>query len=391
MRRPLMRTRILISAGDPSGDFLAAPLIEEIRLRAPGVKIWALGGPELKKTSNVFIEDLASRSTMGWVDPLLHLSYFYKVLKRTEAELVSNKIETVILVDSYGFNIRLAQAAKRQGIKVIYYICPQVWASRKGRVSKLRQFVDKMLCLFPFELDFYRRHEIAASFVGHPMAEFLMNSKYRESNGGHGSSHGPHWRIGLMPGSRRAEIIRHMPILLKSWELLRKRFPDIEGVLYKRQEMENGLYPKRETLASLGIETKLGPDYDSRRGLDLMLTTSGMATLENMLLGLPQVVFYGIKPWWFYSILKRVVHIPHVAMPNVLAGKEIVPEIVWPMMFLTNARTADFIALKAAELLENQKNLDETRRLFIEIGNSLRLNGTKPSAAAAEEVLKILQ
>lgn len=315
--------KVLFSAGDPSGDLLAAQVASRLKSKyGPACQIWAIGGPNLKKTADVFIEDLTHLGLMGWLDPLKRIPYILSVLKKFKNIVQDYHFDCFVPVDFYGLNIRFARKAKKRGIPVIYYVSPQVWASRESRISKIRQVARKMLCLFPFEENLYLNHNVPARFVGHPLAVKLKNIKPSCSPKIEQLS------IGLLPGSRKNEVLRHLPLLLDVWAKIRGKIPAAQAYLFKCEEIAR-VYPSDNDLQKQGIAGIWGPDYGMRKSLDFSITASGMAALENTILAVPMVVFYSVKPAWFYELLKRFVKTPYIAIPNILAQSPIVEEFHW--------------------------------------------------------------
>ncbi|MBI2070013.1 MAG: lipid-A-disaccharide synthase [Elusimicrobia bacterium] len=387
--------RLLVSAGDPSGDLIASHLVREIKKQRPDVEIWALGGPELAATSDVFLEDLASRGLMGWLEPIRKLPFLANLNRRLRDILKRHAFDMVIPVDFYGFNIRLAAQAKKLGYPVVYYVSPQLWASRPGRIKRMKRLVDHVLCVFPFEPDFYKKHGLPATFVGHPIVE-LLSLEFRDVhaenvavNGHRPASMSDRPRIGLLPGSRPGEIARHMDVLLKSWRLICEEFPQARGILYKRLGQER-LYPSDGDLAAMGVAAEWGPAYQSRHACDLALCASGLASLENMVLGVPMVIYYGVRPAWLFHIVKRIVKTPFIGMPNILAGSEICRELPWAMNPENDARAARDMSAAAIELLKAPERLAALRGNLSGLADSLLPQGQSPRRAAQEAVFRLL-
>ncbi|MBI4669748.1 MAG: hypothetical protein HY747_11320 [Elusimicrobia bacterium] len=384
-------TRLFISAGDPSGDILASLLVKQIKQLKPEAEIWALGGPELAGVSDVFIEDLASKSVMGWVEPIRKLPSYFFLLASIKKIFKQNKFDAVIPVDFYGFNIRLAEIAKKTGFKVVYYVSPQIWASRLGRADRMKNCVDHVLCLFPFEAELYQNRSIPATFVGHPIVEMLTEAQGegRAGTSGQSDMSDPSdlsIRVGLLPGSRPGEITRHLPVLFDAWNRIRQEFPKAQGILYKRRNHPQ-LYPSDADMAKQGITGEWGPAYESRRNLNLALTASGLASLENMILGVPMVIYYGVRPAWLFKFVRRIVRTPFIGMPNILAGKELVREMAWAMTPRNDKNAAKHLAEHACGLLKEPARLNELRARLMNLTQTLLPEGKRPREAAAYAIL----
>ena len=379
--------RLFVSAGDPSGDLLAARLIERLNELAPDLEVWAVGGRELAGQSDVFLEDLASKGIMGFLEPVRRLPYLTRLGAKIKAVFAERNFDLAIPVDYYGFNIRVAQIAKKRAIPVIYYVCPQIWASREGRARQLKKYVDRILCLFPFEPAFLRKRGIEADFVGHPLVQSLRLAGLSGAAASDGQAGG--MTIGLLPGSRPQEIKRHLPVLISAFKFIRQQQPAARAVLYSRPGLEK-LYPGAESLRQEGIDVEPGPAWENRSRLTLALTASGLATLENMVMGVPMVIFYGVKPAWVYWLGRRMIKTPFIGMPNILAGKKIVPEIAWGMNESGNLRQAREIAASALGLLNDKDRRDELKRQFANLAETLLGEHGNPVDAAAGLIMRAL-
>lgn len=302
---------IFVVAGDLSGDMHAARLVDALR-RRDKVRVRSLGGPNLAAASDAFLANIVSKSAFGFWQPVKQ--YFSMKRIFTDVMLKSwdeSAPDVVVVVDFYGFNIHVAQAAHERGIPVFYYVSPQVWASRAGRVQRLKRFVTKMLVILPFEEKLYRDAGVPAVFVGHPLIDAIpapsLVSDHQRSV------------IGLFPGSRGNIFARHLPILLETARIVRKTH-DVDFRLF---------CPAPDELPAQieGIPVFAGTDMAARAALSLALTTSGTVSLENALLGIPMIVFYRLSGF-NYRLAKLIVKIPYITMANILAGKMIVPELL---------------------------------------------------------------
>ncbi len=316
--------KILFVAGDPSGDERAAEVAREIKAQRAEVEILALGGPALRAVADRFLCDLAGEAVMGFWEPVKRLPRFLKILDSVvRPALTEAAPDVVVPTDFYGFNRFVARAAKAAGRRVFYFVSPQVWASRPGRIGILKSLVDHMLVLFPFEEKLYRDAGVPATFVGHPLLDALPEP----------AAHPPHRVepvLGLLPGSRPAEVRRHLPLFLKTADLLTGQRPGLRFVLFAAPGLTNDFYDEilgRNTRRSYLLEIVRDDHYAWRAGLDAAMTCSGTATLENALLGLPMAVVYKTS-WITYAMARAIVRVPFIAMPNILAGREIVPELI---------------------------------------------------------------
>lgn len=363
--------RFLISAGDYSADLHGEALVKALRRTLPDLSVTALGGVRLKSVADRFLRDMVEMDISGFSQPVKQFFNLKDILLKTVYPILEKReVDAVVLIDYYGFNIYVARKAKACGIPVFYFVSPQVWASRRWRVGRLKEYVTKMLVIFPFEEEIYRKHGVPVEFVGHPILDGIERLK---SGGGlNGHSRGP-LRIGLMPGSRAKEIHRHMPILLKSFELLKKRFPGAEGVLFAVDAIEDSEYEK--LIRGTPVKMVRG-GYEERLELSFCLAASGTATLENALLGIPMVVIYQTS-WLTYLIARLIIQVPYISMANILSGKAVVPELI------QHEATPEKIAEAAGAYLSDPGLLDRTRQELIKLRHILGKPGAYERAAAS--------
>lgn len=312
-----MKKRILFVAGDPSGDEHAARVAAESKVR--GAEILAAGGPALRAVADRWLGDVVSQGVMGFWEPLKKIPFFLNVLNRViRPALREWEPQVVVPTDFYGFNRHVARSAKDAGRRVCYFISPQVWASRPGRIQTLKKCVDRMLVIFPFEEKLYRDAGVPVTFVGHPLLDVLPDvSASAPSN--------VEPRVGLLPGSRPSEVRRLLPVFLETAD----RMPaGTRFVLFAAPTLSNAFYDRFLAGRRPGkhlLEVVRDENYSIRRGLDMALACSGTATLENALLGIPTVVAYKTS-WPTYLLARTLVNVPYIAMPNILARKVLMPE-----------------------------------------------------------------
>ncbi|MCB4755684.1 MAG: lipid-A-disaccharide synthase [Elusimicrobia bacterium] len=318
--------RALIVAGDPSGDIIASQLVQSMKKLEPGLSVVGLGGENLKRVSDHFLVNIVSQHALGFAITPRQIFYFRRILNEVLIpELKKNPPDVVIPVDFYGFNSRVAKIAKKMGHKVFYYVSPQFWASRPYRAENLRPYVDLFLCLFPFELDFYNERGLPAQFVGHPIIDrlpLISQDTHKEP--------GSAPLIGLLPGSRPEEIRRHLPLMTSASAIVAASYPRARFILFTVPHVSPAYYLKilrTENGKNIPLELVQDENFQRRAQLDLAITASGMETLENTLLGIPMVVMYKTN-WVTYGVARLLIRIPFLAMPNLLSGKRIVPELI---------------------------------------------------------------
>lgn len=364
--------RVFITAGDPSGDLVASQLIESMRKMDDDLFVVGVGGENIKRVSNQFLENIVGQHALGFALTPKKIFYFRRVLNDIIApELEKNPPDAVIPVDFYGFNSRVAQMAKSMGHKVFYYVSPQFWASRPGRADRLRVSVDLFLCLFPFEVAFYKDRNMPVQFVGHPILDRIPPISIE-------TLYAPRIEttIGLLPGSRPEEIKRHLPIMADACGLISKEAPNTRYILFTVPHVSRHLYQEilRQSNHKLLIDLVQDENYQWRGQLDLAMTASGMETLENALLGIPMVVMYKMD-WITYVVARAIVNIPHVAMPNLLAGKELVPE------FIQYKATAHAVAAPLLKWLKDPTARKAMRKDLLLLREKMGTQGASDRAA----------
>ncbi len=332
---------ILVVAGDPSGDLHGAALLRAFRESAPGLHLAAVGGPRMRAEADEFLEDLASRGMTGFWEPVRALPFFLKLEGRLKTYMARRR-PIIVCIDYYGFNHRVLKAAHSLRLECYYYISPQVWASRPGRVRNLKRLVRKMFVIFPFEAAIYRKAGLPCRFVGHPLLDTIppppLNGRLRTP-----------LRVGLLPGSRASEVRRHLPVFLEAFEKLRRHFPDARAQVFAA----HGLPDSHYDISPWPLVREA--DYDARSRLHFAISSSGTATLETALLGIPMVVVYKLS-WPTYAVARALIRVRHIAMVNILAGRGLVPELI------QNAATADKVARASLKLLENPARYEALRK-----------------------------
>lgn len=355
----------LVVAGDPSGDLHASNLIKALKRADPAVRVAAVGGPLCRGVADEFLEDLASRGVTGFLEPVLKIPFLLDLRKRLQAFLRERKPDALVCVDYYGFNRRVLPLAKAEGIPAYYFVSPQVWASRPGRVKVLKTLVSKMLVIFPFEEALYRNAGVPVEFVGHPLLDLIPEPMERT-----GTSKTP--LVGLLPGSRTSELKRHLPVFYAAFEMLKRSHPGLKGALFAAVNQPDAAYGRLPD----GVELVREQDYARRRVLDLAICSSGTATLENALLGVPMVVVYKLS-WPTYAIARALVKVKHIAMANLLAGKGVVPELI------QRDATPERAAAEAARFLDEPAYAASVRADLLAVRRSLGTPGAADRAAAA--------
>lgn len=319
---------ICLSAGDPSGDAHAAKLVETLKRLDPSLRFAGLGGERMKAAGVKLLSDLTQAASIGPFDASRHLGRFAEARRSLLNYMATARPELVILVDFGDFNLPvIAPIAKRYGARVVYFISPQLWAWGRFRLRWVRRYVDHMIVLFPFEEAFYHKMNVAATWVGHPLVELARPSIPREQAQSRLGVNAWRKTVGLMPGSRRQEITRHLPIMLKAAEAVAWRMPGVQFLLPKAPHVPAEAFAALERARGLDIIVAEDQIYDSLQLMDAALVASGTATLDCAMCEVPMAVVYRTS-WPTYLAAKSVVRVPHIAMVNLIAQREVVREFV---------------------------------------------------------------
>jgi len=319
--------KVFIVAGESSGDLHGSALTTALLKEDPALCIRALGGPLMQEAGAELTADLTGHAVVGLVEGIRNVGRIYATYRQTVRLLNTDRPDAVVLIDYPEFNLRLARRAKKLGIPVIYYISPQVWAWRRWRVKTIRKYVDKVFVIFPFEEGFYREHGVEAEFVGHPLIEELRDVPDRRTARADLQLPPDELVIGLLPGSRAKEVEVLFPLLLESAKMMADRLDrPITFVCARAPALDDELVD-RYLPASVPVKMVSGNTYRVMRSSDLLLTASGTATVEAMILAAPMVVVYAVSRLT-YALLVRFVKVSRYAMVNIIAGKQVVPELI---------------------------------------------------------------
>jgi len=364
-------SRIFLVAGETSGDIHGANLVRALRAADPDAVCEGLGGPRMAEAGMALREDLAGRAIMGFAEVFRSLPYIRRVFRETEAHLAKTRPDCIVLIDYPGFNMRLAARAKAMGLRVVYYISPQVWAWKAGRVRTLARIVDKMLAILPFEEKLYREAGVDCSFVGHPLMDQLEAVPVKGIYRGE-------LVVGLLPGSREQEVRRLLEPMIAVARGISAVYP---AARFVAPCVNAARETQVRTLAGdFPIEATIGRMYEVLDAARFCLVASGTATLETALFGVPMAILYktGRLNYW---IARRLVRISHIGLANILAGGGIVPE------FIQEQASADAILPVALELMgdtpRRRQMLDDLIALRAELG------GAGASMRAAEAILAV--
>ena len=340
--------RILISAGEASGDLYAGAVTRGIKQLNPEAEIFGMGGDCLREAGGEVLFDIKDHSLMGFVEVLKKLPDVWKLRNAFIDLMEKRKPDVLLTIDYPGFNMRLAKLAKERGINVVYFIAPQVWAWRPGRAADVAKVTDKIACIFPFECDFYKSYGADIEFIGHPLVDTVKPSLSRKEAEELAGKRTGHPLILLMPGSREMEIQRLLPVMLDAVKILKQKRPELDFAIPRAATIAKEILEDSVRQAGLNIRLIEGHNYDVMSVADLAIVTSGTVTLEAAMCGLGCEILYKSSPVSFW-IAKRVVKIPNIGLPNIVAGRQIEPEL------LQDDCTPENISSTALELLEPER------------------------------------
>jgi lipid-A-disaccharide synthase len=371
----------MIIAGETSGDLHGGMLVRELRKLDPSLEIYGIGGENMQAAGMELVYHIREFSFMGFVEVLAHLPFIRSVFKKLEELLVNRKPDLLVLIDYPGFNLRFGRIAKRRGIDVVYYISPQVWAWGKRRVRLIRRLVKKMLVILPFEERFYQRLKVPAKYVGNPLRDTVKPSLEKEK---FCRQHGLNPRkplVGLLPGSRRQEVEKILPVMLQACQLLHGGDQNIQFGLGVAPHVDRQYINQQLDKCKINVAVIENQTYDLMAHSRLALVASGTATLETGLAGTPMIIIYKTNPLSFI-IGKFLVKLPFIGLVNLVAGKKVVPE------FLQREARPGAILLMAQMLMAEgpprQAVISELARIPQILGES------GAARRAAEETLECL-
>ena len=352
-----------VITGESSGDLHASNLVKALRERDPQAEFRAWGGDHLAAAGVEPVKHIRDLAFMGFVEVLVNLRTILKNIDFCKEDILAFAPDILILVDYPGFNMRIAEWAKARGIKVVYYIAPQVWAWKQKRAYKLGKITDLIVAILPFEQDFYQKFGVRVEYVGHPLLDAIADYSAVQVN--------PK-RVAILPGSRKMEIRNMLPVMLET----AARFPELEFVIAGAPSVDEAYY--RQYMGSHRILIEFGKTYQILAGSAAALVTSGTATLETGLLGIPQAVCYRGNPI-SYLLVRNMIKVKYISLVNLILDRLLVHE------FIQHDLTADRLEQDLKELLQNNARREELQQGYAELRQTL--GGSGASDRVAELVL----
>jgi lipid-A-disaccharide synthase len=397
--------RILIVAGEASGDDHAARLVAAIRKVAPQAEFFGVGGEALEGQGVRLLCHASELAVVGLLEVVKHLPSIWRGLAAIGRALKTERPDLAILVDFPDFNFWVARLAKYWRVPVLYYISPQVWAWRTYRVRTIARLTDRMVVIFPFEADFYRERGVAVEYVGHPFRETLPPLPDRKTFLAAHNLDPERLTIALLPGSRAGEIERHLPIILKAANLIHQAIPQTQFILplastapkglvkgmveeFLGEETETvgaGLKPAPTALGGTGsllLKIISGQSYQAMGAAQVAVVASGTATVEAALAAVPTVIVYRVSPLTF-AVARRLIRVEHVGMANLLAGERVFPELI------QDDFTPEHLAREVLNLIKDPERMVAVRRGLATVIRGL--GGPGASARAAKVALGLME
>ncbi len=371
--------RIGILAGEASGDILGARLLAALKRQIPDLQVEGIGGPLMEAEGLQSLYPMERLSVMGFVEPLKRLPELLRIRGSVYRHFRDNPPDLFLGIDSPDFNLRLEWRLRKAGVRTAHLVSPTIWAWRAGRIKRIARAIDRMLCLFPFELPIYRAHGVAASFVGHPLADEISPrvdaATARAALGLPATGR----VLALLPGSRGGEVTQLGPLFLAAASQLCQQIPDLHCVLPAAGPLrEQQLREQLREFPELPLTLLQGRSREAMAAADAVLLASGTATLEAMLLQRPMVISYRMSPL-SWALVSRLVKTPWAGLPNILAGRSLVPELI------QSEATVERICESMAPLLQNSEQAAEQVSAFTSIREQLAIGFAEHAAQAVLE------
>ncbi|MCB1757180.1 MAG: lipid-A-disaccharide synthase [Gammaproteobacteria bacterium] len=346
--------RIMISAGEASGDMHGALALRELKKQGLEFTSFGMGGPKLQAEGTEIVLDCRELSVIGIFEVLIQYRKLLRKLEYLRDSLRREKPDLLIIVDYPDFNLKLAETARELNVPVLFYISPQVWAWREKRVQRIGSLVSMMAVIFPFEVRFYEDAGVPVRYVGHPLVDEVHTELSREQAREAFALNDGDTVLGILPGSRNGEVKRVLPIMLAALDELKKTRPDIKVLLPAAPTLDRSLLDGLLAAHADSVQVLDGRAYDVMQACDAVMTASGTATLETAMMGVPMTIVYRVNPV-SYAIMSRMIRIPWIGLVNIVAEKPVVKE------FLQKRAKPRDIAREVKRLLEDQSYADDMR------------------------------
>lgn len=370
------KPKIMIVAGESSGDLYGSCLAESFRKLCPGIRLFGLGGQRMKQAGVELLHDNRDMAVVGVSEVISHLGDIVSAFLTLKRKLKEERPDLLVLIDYPDFNLLLARFAKRKGIDIVYYVSPQVWAWREGRVNTIARLVRKIVVLFPFEVPIYRNVGLEAIFAGHPLLDIVKPSEHRQDFLKKFGLNPRKPVVGILPGSRKKEVENLLPVMMRAAAIIARKLPDVQFLLPIADSLDLE-YIKRYLPDSPPVTLVHEKTYDVMNAAAFLITASGTATLEAALLTTPMVIIYRVSAFTYW-LGKKLVKTDFIGMANIVAGNRVVEELI------QDAMTPEAIADCAMAVLDDPDNKKKITEQLREVRNSLGKHG------ASERVARIM-
>jgi lipid-A-disaccharide synthase len=370
------KKQIMIVAGEASGDLHGGNLVQAMHRIDPEIRFYGVGGGKLKAAGVELTADAAEMAVVGLTEVVSKLGMILKVMAQLKASLKKDRPDLLILIDYPDFNLPLAKAAKKYGVKVFYYISPQVWAWRRGRIGKIKKIVDRMAVILPFEADLYKEAGVDATFVGHPLLDVVRTKYPRKEALRRFDLREGVITVGILPGSRQSEVTRLLPVMLGAAAIIKEKIKPVQFVLPLADTLDIAFVS--QIIAKYPVAVRLIPNevYDVIGCTDIAMVASGTATLETALMETPMIIIYKVSAPSYY-VGKMVIDVDHIGLVNIIAGKEIVPELI------QFEASPEKIAAEVMDILATKERMERIKAELKKIRDMLGSHG------AAERVARL--
>ena len=360
--------KIMISVGEASGDLHGASVANALKLLQPDVQLVGMGGQAMREAGVDIVYDIADLGVIGFVEVVKNLRRLFKLRDFLSDYMEQERPDVLVIIDYPGFNVRLAKVAQQKGIPVVSYISPSAWAWGKGRAKELAQIVERVAAIFPFEADVYREAGAKVTFVGHPLLDIVKPAMERDEALLHFAAQSDQYHILLMPGSRQQEISSLLPDMLAAGEKIVEQVPNCQFFLPVASTISREMLQNIIDKYKVPVTLTIGNNYDLMNICDLAIASSGTATLETSLMKVPTVIVYRLAALT-YILGKLLVKIPNIGLPNIIAGRRIMPEL------LQSEVTPDNIARQSIALLTDRTVREQAMTDLAEVREKLGETG----------------
>jgi lipid-A-disaccharide synthase len=373
---------VLIVAGEASADLHGSNLVRAMKRLDPAISFYGIGGKHMEEAEVKILIPASDMAVVGLTEVFSKIHKIAKARRKLKSLLKNNRPDLFIPIDYPGFNIHMAGLAKRYNVPVLYFISPQVWAWRTGRVKKIAKRVDRMAVILPFEEGFYRERGVDVEYVGHPLLDSIPQDLDRVKIIRKMDLENAYPVLGVLPGSRNEEIENHLPVMIKAVEILSSRYPHLRCLLPIAPTITPDLVQSFLKQSSAEINISQSSFYETLTACDLALVASGTATVETAIMAVPMVLVYRASPITYW-VAKRFIKVPFVGLVNLVAGERVIPEL------LQNDVTPDRLAHEALEILEGgQKRENMIEKLGMVRERLGRGGASERTARIAMEMLK---